>query len=790
MRFFFYIFLLFSSLCFSQNATISGRVVDSQTHEPMIYAEIFVQSTQNKNDFFGVITDEKGFFQFKNLSKGDYLLKISFIGYENFTQTIQVESSKINLGTIALQQTSENLSEIVVEGKRSALSYGVDRKTINASAFPNATNAIDLLTNVPSLQVSVDGKITYREGGTFSVYINGIAVKDGQERLRTLDASQIEKIDIITNPSARYSASGTAGIIRITLKKNRLEGYNINSYAQASTLGTHGIGYLVDKKGKRGGWYASGNYRKNYWNDRNSESLNIIKNNSQIFEIQQKEHFLANFRGMDLNFGFNYDLTDNDVIDISVDYQPLVSLENKKSKTQTTENVYDINRNLISSQDFQLNNYNQFFYQNMGVNLEYSHFFNKEKTHFLKLMSNYTLFFKNAGGINQNELITSTSTEVFGNKNTEKGEIFTGTEINYELPLSEKTSVEAGLKIETDNIPEITDQSGYFSDDAIVSSPSYFPKNQFISYTQNIYAGYATFKSSFGSFEYKLGVRAENTFRDILYSYEDATGRHSDPYKANFTDWFPSVHLLYSFSESSQVIANYSRRINRPHYSNLIPALVWDDKYTLSTGNSRLLPIYTDSYEVGYKKSWGSDFISAEVFARNQHDLRNNYRRPYRDNILLTTPENVGKSWAVGSELMAGVDVLSWWNINASFTSFYYDENTKIDGVSARFSQWRFSGKLNQTFKLPRNFSARLNTEYQSGQKGLQYDNGGYFLASASLTKSWAGNRWQVSISGWNVIDSYRNTSKIIQENFSLRTDNVYHPYFSLGVKYQFNNQK
>lgn len=789
MNFFFHIFLLFSSLCFSQSATLSGRVVDSQTQEPMVYAEIFVQSTHNKNDFFGVITDEKGFFSLKNIPKGDYLLKISFIGYENFTQPIQVESSKINLGTIALQQTSENLSEVVVEKKRSGFSYAVDRKTINASAFPNATNTIDLLTNVPSLQVSVDGKITYREGGTFSVYINGIAVKDGQERLRTLDASQIEKIDIITNPSARYSASGTAGIIRVTLKKKRLEGYNINSYAQASTLGTHIIGYSIDKKGKRGGWHTSGNYQKSYFENRNSESLNLVKNNSQLFETQEKEKYLANFRIMYLDFGFNYDLTDNDVIDISVGYNPLGARTNRKSEKQITENVFDSNQNLISSQDVGLNDSFIYEYQDIEANLEYSHFFNKDKTHSLKLSSNYTMFL-GTDLINKNVLITPSSSQFFGNKSIEKGEIFTSTEINYELPLTEKTSIEAGITIETDNIPEITEQSGYFSGDAIVSAPSHFPKNQFINFTQNIYAGFATFKSSFGSFEYKLGVRAENTFRDILYSYEDVTGRQTDPYKANFTDWFPSVHLLYSFSASSQAVANYSRRINRPNYGYLIPALVWDDKYTLSTGNSRLLPTYTDSYEVGYKKSWGNDFISAEVFARNQHDLHNNYRRPYRDNILLTTPENVGKSWAVGSELMAGVDVLSWWNINTSFTSFYYDENTKIDGVSARFSQWRFSGKLNQTFKLPRNFSARLNTEYQSGQKGLQYDNGGYFLASASLTKSWAENRWQVSISGWNVIDSYRNTSKIIQENFSLRTDNVYHPYFSLGVKYQFNNQK
>ena len=782
--------LIFSALSYSQTANVWGRISDKETKEMMPYAEILLESSENnKNQSFGVISDEKGVFYFKNLPKGDYLLKVSFVGYETFTKAIRIET-KSDLGTIFLIPTTENLSEIVVEGNRSAFSYNVDKKTINASAFPEATNAIDLLTNVPSLQVSVDGKVTYREGGTFKLYINGIAVKDGQERLKMLDASQIEKIDVITNPSARYSAEGTAGIIRIVLKKNKLEGYSANISTHASTTGTHRISYHVDKKGKRGGWYSSGNYRKNYWDDRNSESLNYVENNYQLFENQQKEKFLAKFRGMVLNFGFNYDLTEHDVLDVSTDYEPLVAKMNKSSKSQVTENVFDIDKKLISSKKAQLNKLEQFTYQTISANLEYSHFFNKDKTHLLNVISGYSFYLGNNEGIVKNEMIDITKEQVFGNKNTEKNEIQTSTEINYELPLSNISSLESGMQIETDNIPEITGKNGYFSGDDIHIEPVQMPFNQIIRFRQNIYVGYVTFKSSFGKFEYKLGLRAENTDRNILYSYTKVTNRYTDPYKANFTDWFPSVHLLYSFSEDNQLMANYSRRIDRPHYSDLVPSFVWKDKYTFSTGNSRLRPSYTDSYEIGYKKSWQKDFISAEIFAKNQHDIRHNYRRTYQDDITITTYENIGKIWAIGSELMAGIDIFSWWNVNASFLGFYNIQQAQIDSIHSDFSQWRFNGKINQTFKLPHYFLFRFNTEFQSDIFGLQYDTQGYVLGSASLTKSWNENRWQVSISGWNVFDSYQQTHKSNGEKFSFRTNNIYHSYFTIAIKYQFNNQK
>lgn len=787
------IYLLFINFsCLAQKATVSGRILENNSKEEMMFVEISLSSLDEKQTTLHLITDEMGRFTFENVTFGNYNLTIKYFGYQTITKTFKFNLLQQDLGDFYLSTDAEELNEIIIDGRKAAFSYQVDRKTINAAAFPEATNAIDLLTNVPSLQVSVDGKVTYREGGTFVVYINGIIAKDGQERLRTLEASQIEKIDIITNPSAKYSASGTAGIIRVVLKKNKLEGYAINLTTDFNTLGHKQFSYSIDKKGKKGGWHTSGRIADYHWGDYHSQMVNNIYHpTGQRFETLLDTDFKANNKNTFIDFGFNYDLTDNDLIDLSISYNPFPQNENKFVKSKTSERTFDATNTLLSSEDFQLNRHSQFGFQILGANLEYSHFFNKDKSHFLKLNSGYSFFIGNSKEIYKNEMITSSGTEVFGKKDFEKNEIYTNTILEYELPLTDTTSIEAGGEIETDHIPEITTESGYFNGDDIVRTSEYVANNQLINYKQNIYSGYFTFKSSFGKFEYKLGLRAEHTARDISYSFENQNNeRQKDHFKTNFTDWFPSVHLLYSFSEDSQISWNYSRRISRPEYWRLVPAFVWDDKYTFSTGNSRLLPSYTDSYELAYKRSWGRDYISLEVFARNQHDIMSTFATVFHDNTFLFTPKNVGSAWAIGSELMAGVDIFKWWNVNTSFTSFYYDQDLLVDGKPHRYKQWRYNAKMNNTFKLPRNFSFRLNAGYQSPTIGLQKEINGIFVANASLTKSWQKNRWSLSVFGSNIFDSHRYTQINTGDNFFIHTKMAYRPYVGFTLKYQFNNQK
>ncbi|MDO4229873.1 MAG: outer membrane beta-barrel family protein [Capnocytophaga sp.] len=788
-----YVFLFFSSVMYAQMGAVSGRILDAESNQALPYAEISITVTQGeKPTTNGVISDEKGKFTLKNLPFGSYTLKISFVGYETISRTLEINTEKIDLGDFHLKMVAQQIEGVVVQGKKAAFSYQVDRKTINAAAFPDAQTAIDLLTNIPSLQVTEEGKVIYREGGTFTVYINGIIAHDGQERLRTLNASQIEKIDIITNPSAKYSASGTAGIIRVVLKKNRLQGYAIDLSTQLTTRGTHNFSFSVDKKGKRGGWHASGYYQNNVWLDYTTENTYIVQNPSgQRFQTLQNSEFDGIYKASRLEFGFNYDLSDRDFIDFSINYEPIRRKEDRFSKYRTTENLFDANNNLISTENLLFDNQYHFTYQPLSAVLEYNHFFNKDKTHFLKIMSDYTIFVGGATQYNKNQLISNTENFTFGNKSFEKDEVWTATNIDYELPLTEKSSLEAGLSFETDHIPEVTAESGYFSGDEITQTSPDVAKNQLIDYMQNIYAGYLTFKSSFGKFEYKLGLRAEQTVRDISYSFDDSAGvRHTDLYQNTFTDWFPSAHFLYSFTKDSQLALNYSRRINRPSYMTLIPMFVWDDRYGFSTGNSRLLPSYTNSYELMYKNSWGKDFVSLEVFARNETDIMNNFSRILRDNILLTTRENVGEAWAIGSELMGGVDIFKWWNVNSSFSAFLYDQDLSADGKAYHYKQWRYTAKLNQTFKLPFDISLRLNASYQSPTTGLQIEQEGIFLAHASLTKSWKNGKWQASLYGNNILDTYRYTAKNTGENFNSITHIVYKPFVGFTLKYRFDNQR
>lgn len=738
------------------------------------------------------ISDENGYFEIETAGYGTYTVKINYLGYEPFSKEITPDRPAYALGIIALLPDSQTLSEVIVEGSRQAFTYGVDRKTVLASAFPEAANAMDLLISVPSLQVSVDGKLTYRDSGTFKVFINGIAVKNGEERLRTLDASQIDKIDIITNPSARYTAEGTAGIIRVLLKKNKLQGYNIGTQADINTLGGYSASYSIDKKGEKSGWHTSGNYQNTTnSSESNGYIINTIRNSTHTLEAVQPTNDKPKFVAYNqFDFGFNYDISPKDLIDFSFYINLFPNKESIKSYRHTTERTFDLNGNEIGRNVFNLTDEYQFKYQQLGGNIDYTHHFNQDKTHLINILFNYGVHIRSSDDFTKQSIYGFGTSEVFGNASSEKNEIYSETTVHYQLPLNENTSVEIGTNIETDNIPEITTNSGFFNGNTIETTIPGIPGNQNIGFKQNVYAAYATFESSWRRLDYKLGLRAEMTDRAINYRYEIASTPHYDPFKARFTDWFPTLHLLYNITDNQQVTLSYSRRIERPNYWHLVPALVMYDRYQYSTGNSRLTPMYINAYEMGYRKSWGKNFVSMEVFARNRRDIFQSFYRNYQDNVLIINRENIGNSWSAGAEWMTGWDPAAWWHTNLSVTAYYFNLRADVGGQPSSVTQWQYNGKWNHRFRLGNGWTTRWNMTYQSATEGLQLKTKSYVNLTGSVTKSIRDNRWQFSVSGWNILNTYTLYKERQDEGFRTVLEQKMKPFYSFRVVYTLDNQK
>jgi len=507
------LFALCSQLVSAQNSKLTGKIIDKVSGESISYANAVLISVSDSSYLKGAITNDNGVFLIENIKAGTYNLELSFIGNQSVQMKhILLQRGTRDIGEVALNMLSENLNEVTIKATKSAISYKVDKKVIDAGSFPGASVAMDLLENVPSLQVNFEGKLSYRGDGIFKVFINGQSVANGEEKLRQLSADKIDKIEVITNPSAKYDSEGTAGIIQVILKKNRLQGYAINTSVSASSIGAYDWSFSVDEKGEKGGWHINGHLANRVWWKATVNEKQIFRNadNTQITEAKNKKK--NNGESSFLEFGFNYDLTNKDYINFSINTNPI----RRKDKNSSVGNIIEQDYNLSSlekEESYFLNSRGSNTYQYLGTSLNYSHAFNKDRSHLLSANFAYSAYLIPFDEQKLDEKRYATFTERIGYRGKEHNEIIFKADILYKNKLSEHSSFEAGAKIDLDHIPKITSISGVFDDEDNITPFPDEPMNQEVDFVQDIYASFLTFKSSFNKFEYQLGLRAELTDR-------------------------------------------------------------------------------------------------------------------------------------------------------------------------------------------------------------------------------------------------------------------------------------
>jgi hypothetical protein len=778
-------------LSFAQNVTVQGKTIDDISHDPIPYCSVVLKSLNDTTLLFGNITDNKGEFYIKGIPEGLYKLELSFVGYKVNTKTpVKISGNSVNLGTFELRMSTVNLDDIQVNSSRVPISYKVDKKVIDAGSFPDANVAMDLLENVASLQVDFDGKLSYRGDGTFKVYINGHPTANGEEKLKQISASKIDRIEVITNPSAKYNAEGTAGIIQVILKKNRLQGYAISSSAKASNIGTYEWLYTIDKKSENGGWYIDGQMA-NYLLSRNT--ITETRNNTDDTFRYETHSLSDNNNKAFMNyfeFGLNYDLTDKDYIDFSVNVNPLKSNNKNRSTGKFTDNIYNLDSQLISSSPYLLNNTSDLSYRYLGAILTYEHSFDKDQYHKLKSYVDFSTYLHPLNEKQVDNLDYPNYSESNGFIGKEYNEIILEAKLGYENQLSDETSIEFGGELTLDHIPQVSSVSGQFDSDGILTPFPNEPLNQKVDFVQDIYSGYLLFKSGIGKFEYQLGLRTEFTSRKSDYSYSESDQRVIIPAEKKIVNYFPSIHTVYSFSKDHQIACSFTRRINRPDYLNLIPLSRYETIYSYYTGNGYLKPSYANSFEVAYKKSWEDNFVGCEFFARNTQQVIQIISRVDSVNVLVESPENVGSSWSSGGEIMFGYDFFNWWNANLSSSLYTYQLNISIDNQNRTETQLCSDHRLNNTFILPKSFKIKWDFNYKSPELAAQGKRDGYYYSSLALQKGFRENKWLLVVVYSNIFNDINYTRITQGTNFYIRSEYDIRPSLSLKVSYKFDNQE
>jgi outer membrane receptor protein involved in Fe transport len=757
--------------------SIYGKVFDSATKHTIEYANIVVFSLKDSSMVTGGVTNSEGFFNLSIDRPGEFRVEVRFIGYD--TEVIQTSirppNFNVDLGEIQIHPTAVLLENVVVEGNRAPVTYEIDKKVISPDQMQTVIsgNAADVLANVPSVQVDVEGNVSLRGSQNFTVLIDGRpSLMDPQDALQQISAASIDKIEIITNPTAKYDAQGTAGIINIILKKNISPGMNGIVSANAGMYDSYGGNILIN--------YQDG-FKLNFGLDYNSRYFPGDQTQSNIYYLENYTSTINSLgeitRGrtsFEARAGIEFTLGSNNILNLG--------LRGGKREGGMTSNK----------------NYTQLV-SNDPTQFEYTGTSDRSREgSYYSLNTNYTRTFSLSGhqllaelvfGQQNSDELTTTAeydnvSQFSGRKTTENGpsKNFRG-KLDYALPLSDASKFETGYEGKIEESEENNQLSEFNPLTGEYEIQSEF--NNLTEYFDNQQSLYAMYSDLLWLLNYQLGFRAEYTYRNITVPWINQT------FNIDRIDYFPSLHTSYKFSNVSTFMASYSRRINRPSGWELEPFPTWMDANNVRIGNPNLLPEFIDSYETGVQTILGSTNISAEVYFRMTTNKIEPIRTALEENVTLTTFSNVGKDYSLGGEVMLIFDPLDFWNINFMGNVFNYRVEGSIQDESFSNESFNWQSRMNNTFKLWSSTQVQFNLNYNSPSVSAQGTREEFFSSDISIRQEIISNVLALTLQVRDVFSTTKfEYSSESSSFYSYNRFDMQSPSLMLNVRYTFNNYK
>jgi outer membrane receptor protein involved in Fe transport len=707
-----------------------GKVVEAKTGKPIEYAS--VELLQNKMDtatkkrketvVSGMLTRANGEFSLENVPViGQSKLKITVVGYRPFEQpvsfdfkpganngdmTAMISALDKDLGNVKIEIEEKMLENVTITAESNpGLRLGIDRKvfSVDKNIVSAGGSAVDVMKNVPSVSVDLDGTVTMRNNAP---QICG----DGRPTAMSLDqipADAIESVEIITNPSAKFDASGgTSGIINVVLKKNKKVGYNGSVRTNIDSRGRVGLGTDINVRQEKINFFLSGNFNQRKSISRSTtDRITYGTPNSQLHQTD-KSTMLG-------NFGFG-----RAGVDYFIDNRNTISLSGSMAKgTFRPGSFSSMETTLLGtppglSLAERLSNSKNIF-QNTGTMLSYKRNFPKAGQELTADLTYNTSRNNSSNLIKTDSLdfstkdVVKTSSQRQDGKGTNENFIF---QTDYANPLGEKSKIEMGARVSIRKVDNKNDF--YFISPTGVATYNPFASVNYNS-TDKVYAAYTTYSNQLKSFGYQLGLRVESS------DYEGRLPDKGQVFNIKFpVSLFPSVFLSQKLKNDQEMQLNYTRKINRPNFFQLYPYTDFSDSLNISRGNPNLQPEFTNSVEFSYQKTFKKNKNSflGSVYYKNTNDLitRFQIQEIVPDTILVNTYINAASSYVTGLELTLKTKMTKWWDMTTNMNLFTSKINTGIAGQPEQdqFASW--FGKLNNTFKLYKNLTMQVSGEYQS----------------------------------------------------------------------------
>lgn len=791
-KYFLFLLLHVFTISVFANVTIQGRIINADTQQPIEFVTVSIYNPATSKNLAGALTNQDGVFNIASVANGTYELRISFVGYSPFNKEFNVNGSDVRFGNIPLTEDSKMLKEVQVVGQGSQMRFDIDKKvfSVDQNIAAAGGSATDVLQNIPSVDVDNDGNISLRNNASVEVWINGkpsgLTADNRAQVLQQMPAENIESIEVMTNPSAKFNPEGTAGIINLVMKKNRKAGY-YGSLSAGATLqnGKPGsnagasINYNVGKFDV----FANLGYRRmvgNGWGL--TERTNYNNGDSTLLNQNSKTEFKMG--GVFFRAGVDYHLDSKNTIGINgfghngmpdmysnTDYLLTRKATNAKLRDYSRENNASdqhkgYNVNLYHRIDFDKKG------SNLMTNLSYSEHGNLGN-------QRYTQLDRLAAANNQD--ITQIAD---GNSNTIE------LKTDYTKKFTDNNRLELGWSsIWNDRLSNASGTDNFNNKDI----PEYY--NVF-DYAEQIHAGYATYGTRIDNFSVQAGVRGEY-FRKDITSTSSRESIKLDP--QSYFKVYPSVYLSYSLPNNNEVQLNYTRRVDRPRGRMVNSFRDYSDSTNISYGNPLLMPEMTSAFELNYIKNWDNHTLSSSIYYRlNNDDIE---RVSFlRNGVMESTFMNLTKEHDMGVELVAKNRLFKILNLTSSL-NFYYNKldasvytnelYPEVRVVLPAHENFSWDGRVIANLMLSPTFSGQVTGQYRSERltpQGKQLDS---YSMDLGLRKSFFEKKFSVNFNVRDLFDSRKFRSVTSGEGFYQYSENKrMGRMFGLTLTYNFGNTK
>lgn len=747
---------------------ISGKVIDNNTKEALPYVNIVIRDVAKKI-ITGGITDNNGLFKIKDLPKGKSLIDIQFIGYKTYSKTIEItnKNKEINLGTIALNEDSASLDEVVVRAETSTVVQKVDRKVINVGKDLTSAGATasELLNNVQSVSVdSQTGNISLRGNENVRVLVDGKPTNiSAAQLLKQIPSTSIKSVELITNPSAKYNPEGMSGIINIILNKNANMGFNgsLNSGVEAGHYVRYNASTNMNYKTGKVNFFT--NYGFNGGDQYNNGYVNRpgVNNQNFIFVNENTSHLFK--------IGADIYLDDKNTLSFYTTQNWFNSNAIGSAKiTLSDGSLYENSPNSSLSDS-----------KNETYNINYKHDFDK-KGHNIEFEATYSE--NNNPNFLENKFDLNTQPDYINDINN-LGEN-TLLNLDYTKPIAKDGKLELGLEYrlnKTDNT-NLTTQVGF--------------DNSSFSYNRDIFSGYVNYAQKIGKVNMQLGARLENYEIEGIFNQENQA---SETVTDKIFTVYPSAFFTYTPSEKNQFQLSYSRRVDRPSIQQVNPIREWSTPLITSIGNPDLVPQFTNSFELNYTRQIKGGSVTFGTFYRSINDVINRvtYKDPSDANEIrqILTFANFDDTDAFGFEFSTNYKIAKWWRANASL-DFYSQKQFGVtdlnnpNAVRQEVQNEVFNARLSNSFTVSKKLRLQLFSMYRGASQDIQWNVKPMWMinlgANYSVFKGKGNITFRVNDIFRGMKFAFDSTNPYVQNGrFQWESRNTY-----LGFNYRFGNGK